>query len=364
MDSMRDLSINFAADMTEQNTRTELSSLGEFGLADYLSGFFADRHPETIASWKEGPAAVRHSGDNSDVLVSEIFSEGVHFDLAFTPLRHLGYKMVTATATRALAANARPTHLLVNLALSNRFSLEAVEELFSGMRAACHKMGIDLAQAGVTSSVKGMHAALFLRASAEPGKLVLRKGASSGDLLCVSGDLGGALMGLHLLEREKNVFLNNPGMQPDLEGKDYIIGRQLRPEPRTDILDFFAAQDITPGCMIAVCGGVAAETRLLARQNQLGFNLYEEKIPIDPQTHQTARDFGLDPTIAALNGGEDYELLFTVPQSAYEKVRCNPDITIIGHATDKHRDVVLITRSGNEHILSSPGFENPGQTTE
>jgi thiamine-monophosphate kinase len=283
--------------------------------------------------------------------------EGVHFDLTFQPLKHLGYKAVSVNLSDIYAMNATPKQILVSIALSNRFSLEAVEELYEGIQLACDKFNIDLVGGDTTSSTSGLVISVTAIGTAKKEDLVYRNGASEGDLICVSGDLGGAYVGLQLLEREKKIFLENPKIQPDLSNADYILERQLKPEPRRDIVDKLRELNIKPTAMIDVSDGLSSEVMHICKQSSTGCTLYEDKFPIDPQTFERAREFHLDPTVCALSGGEDYELLFTIKQSDYEKMREHLDVSIVGHMVAKAEGLHLIDKSGNQVKLQAQGWK-------
>jgi thiamine-monophosphate kinase len=283
--------------------------------------------------------------------------ENIHFDLMYTPLRHLGYKAVVVNLSDICAMNARPEQITIALALSSKFTLEAVEELYKGVEAACEKYQIDLVGGDTCSSPRGLVISITAIGRALETDLVHRTGAVEGDLLCVSGDLGGAYCGLQILEREKRVFLDQPEMQPDLEKYEYIISRQLRPEARLDVVDQLRELGVKPTAMIDISDGLASEIFHLCKSSNRGMKLFEDKIPIDPLTYQVAIDLNLDPSICALNGGEDYELLFTIKQDDYDKIKNSPDITVIGHCTDVSEGKKLISKSGSEHDLLAQGWK-------
>lgn len=343
--------------MFENSGRTELNELGEFGLIQLLSEHFKPALPETIHGIGDDAAVIDSEGHYT-LVSSDLLLEGIHFDLGFHPLKHLGYKAVVVNLSDICAMNGKPAQVLVNIALSNRFSLEAVEELYAGIRLACDKYNVDLVGGDTSASPRGLLLSVTAIGKVEKDKICYRTGAKPNDLLVLTGDIGGAYMGLQILEREKRVFLEHPDMQPDLEQHDYIVGRQLKPEARTDIRDLLDELKVVPGSMIDVSDGVASEIRHLGLASGVGFDIYEAKLPIDPQTVDRALEFGLNPSIAALNGGEDYELLFTVSPSDYEKIKHNPDLTVIGHATDKAGDFSLITSSGNRFEIKAQGWEH------
>lgn len=340
----------------DNSIRTELSKLGEFGLIDHLTQHIEIKNPESIKGVGDD-AAVLSFGNKQTVVTTDMLVEGVHFDLTYVPLKHLGYKSVMVNLSDVYAMNAIPKQITVSFALSSRFSLEAVEELYAGMLMACKKHQVDLVGGDTTSSTTGLVISITAIGCAEEKDIVYRNGAKESNLLCVSGDLGGAYMGLQILEREKAVFKENPKLQPDLEGKDYILERQLKPEARKDIIDLFAKLEIKPTSMIDISDGLASEILHLCKNSKVGIELYEEKIPIDPLTYETAREFDLDPTLCALSGGEDYELLFTIDIKDYDKVKNQLDFTIIGHITNEAKGKLLVTKSGSVTELKAQGWD-------
>ena len=347
--------------MFENTERTELSSLGEFGLIDHLAKHFEPKHKSSHLGIGDDAALIK-LGTRVMAISTDMLVEGVHFDLTYTPLKHLGYKVVTANLSDIAAMNAKPSQITVSIGMSNRFSLEAVEELYEGMRLACEKYKVDLIGGDTTSSRSGLVISVTAMGEANLKKTTYRKGAKPGDLLVVSGDIGGAYMGLQILEREKRVFMEHKEMQPDLEPYDYIVGRQLKPEARLDIIDRLEELKIVPTSMIDVSDGVASEIHHLGQSSDVGFDIYEDKLPIDPQTMDTALSFELNPSIAALNGGEDYELLFTVSQDDYDKMKSDIDFTIIGHATDTKEVYTLHTKAGNSFGIKAQGWDHLNET--
>ncbi|MBK6399740.1 MAG: thiamine-phosphate kinase [Bacteroidetes bacterium] len=339
-----------------KENRTELSSLGEFGLIDQIASAVELKNPESVRGIGDD-AAVIDNGDEMTVVTTDMLVEGVHFDLTFQPLKHLGYKAVTVNLSDIYAMNATPKQIVVGIAISNRFSLEAIEELYEGIQMACDKYSVDLVGGDTTSSTSGLVISITAIGKAKREDIVYRNGAGVGDLICVSGDLGGAYVGLQLLEREKKIFLENPKIQPDLSNADYILERQLKPEPRKDIIDKLKQVDVKPTAMIDISDGLSSEVMHLCKQSQTGCTLYEDKFPIDPQTYEKAREFNLDPTVCALSGGEDYELLFTIKQSDYEKMRMHVDISIVGHMVAKEEGLHLIDKSGNQVKLQAQGWK-------
>jgi len=341
--------------MFENTQTTQISDLGEFGLINHLTQHIKLTSPHTYKGVGDDAAVIDALGKK--ILIStDLLLEGIHFDLAFTPLKHLGYKAIQVNLSDIYAMNGLANQVTVSLGFSSKFSVEAIEELYSGMLLACQKYNIDLIGGDTTSSQQGLVISVTSIGYANEEDITYRNGAQEGDLLCVSGDLGGAYVGLQLLEREKQVFLTSPTVQPDLEGKDYIIERQLKPEARLDIIDLLKKIGIKPTSMIDVSDGLASEILHITKQSQKGCKLYEEKIPIDPQTTETAREFGLDPTVCALNGGEDYELLFTIKQTDYDRLKHDVDISVIGYITEKSAGNYLITKAGNVHELKAQGW--------
>ena len=341
--------------MFENKERTSLEELGEFGLIKHLTENFKIRHESSIKGVGDD-AAVLEFKDKQVLVSTDLLLEGVHFDLSYVPLKHLGYKAVQVNLSDIYAMNGVATQITVSLGVSSKFPLEAIEEIYEGIALACNKFNIDLIGGDTSASKQGLIISITSIGFAEKDEVVYRNGAQEGDLLCVSGDLGGAYIGLQILEREKQVFLANPQIQPDLEGKDYIIERQLKPEGRRDIVDLLAQIKVKPTSMIDVSDGLASEILHITTQSEKGCTIYEDKLPIDPVTFETARELGLDPTVCALNGGEDYELLFTIKQSDYDKVKNDVDISIIGHITDKNSGVQMISKSNIVHELKAQGW--------
>ena len=342
--------------MFENTGRTEIASLGEFGLIEHLCKNITLHNSTTIKGVGDDAAIINHAAQQT-VLSTDLLLEGVHFDLAYVPLKHLGYKSIMVNLSDIYAMNAKPTQVLVSLGFSSRFSLEAVEELYAGMLLACNKYGVDLVGGDTSSSKQGLVISVTaVGILPEGASAVQRDGAKINDLICVSGDLGAAYMGLQILEREKQVFLANPQMQPELAGFDYIIERQLKPEARKDLIDLLAEIEVLPTAMIDVSDGLASELIHLSKSSKLGCTIYEEKIPIDPVTINAARDFNLDPSMCALNGGEDYELLFTVSQSDFEKIKGQISFSIIGHMTDEASGTIMVSKNEKVYPLKAQGW--------
>jgi len=340
----------------DRTKRTELSSLGEFGLIDLISKGVKINNSSTDLGIGDDCAVLEADGKKT-LISTDLLIEGVHFDLTFTPLKHLGYKATIVNLSDMAAMNAVPTQITVSLGLSNRFSVEAIQELFSGIKLACDKYKVDIVGGDTTSSKKGLIISITVIGFAEEKDIVYRSGAKANDLICVSGDLGGAYAGLLVLQREKSAFVANEEMQPDLEGNEYILERQLKPESRTDVIQILRNLSIKPTSMIDISDGLASEVKHICKQSNVGATLYEDKIPIDQQTWDTARKFDLDPTTCALNGGEDYELLFTIHQDDFEKIKNVSEISIIGHITQKSEGVNLITKNGVSTIIKAQGWD-------
>lgn len=343
--------------MLENSARTELTTLGEFGLISHLTEHVEIYNPSSsLKGIGDDAAVICYEKDKHTLISTDMLVEGVHFDLTYAPLKHLGYKAIIVNLSDICAMNGVPKQVTVSIAASNRFSVEALEELYAGMLYACKKYKVDLIGGDTTSSTSGLIISVTAIGEAKPSDIVYRNGAKEKDLVCVTGDLGGAYMGLQILEREKFVFKDNPQLQPDLEGNDYILERQLKPEARLDIVELFKNLNLKPSSMIDVSDGLASELMHLCTQSGVGCELYEEKIPIDPQTFDRAREFSLDPTVCALSGGEDYELLFTIPMSEYDKVKNLPDVTVIGHITPKSSGLNLIAKAGTSHPITAQGW--------
>ena len=336
--------------------RTEISSLGEFGLIDHLTQNNETRNASTILSVGDDGAVIDHFGRQT-VISSDLLLEGVHFDLSYTPLKHLGYKAVVVNVSDIYAMNATPTQIVLSIGFSNRFALESLNDFYEGVYAACAEYNVDLVGGDTTTSLRGFVISVTAIGEVAPDKYVTRSGAKSGDLICVSGELGGAFLGLTLLEREKRIF-EETGAQPDLEGQTYIVGKLLKPEARKDIIEYFAEENILPTSMIDISDGLSSELMHICKQSKLGCVLYEDKLPFADDMKEFAYKLKTDPTACALSGGEDYELLFTVPQSDYEQIKLNPSVSIIGYMTEEGEGKSLITRAGNKHTLVAQGWNH------
>ncbi|MBP6335141.1 MAG: thiamine-phosphate kinase [Bacteroidia bacterium] len=339
-----------------KNSRTELENLGEFGLIEHLTSTIKLKNASSEKGIGDDSAVIYNEGKRT-VISTDMLVEGVHFDLSFQPLRHLGYKAVVVNLSDIYAMNAIPEQILVSIAISNRFSLEAVDELYEGITMACEKYKVDLVGGDTTSSTSGLILSITAIGKNSTEEMVYRSGAREHDLLCVTGDLGAAYMGLQILEREKKIFLENPKIQPDLSGNEYILERQLKPEARKDSIEKLRELKVIPTSMIDVSDGLSSEVLHLCKASGLGCDVYEDKIPIDPQTFERAEEFNLSPTVCALSGGEDYELLFTIRQEDYETLRPSMDIAVIGHMTEKASGANLIDRSGGSIKLRAQGWD-------
>ncbi len=344
--------------MLEEKTpqRTSLSQLGEFGLIDHLTKNFTISQSSTVKGIGDD-SAVLDFKDKKVVVSTDLLIEGVHFDLAYMPLKHLGYKSVVVNVSDICAMNAKPTHITVSVAVSNRFPLEALEDLFDGITLAANEYKVDVIGGDTTSSQKGLIISITAIGEADSDELVYRNGAKENDLLVVSGDLGAAYMGLQILEREKQVFQVNPNSQPDLELYTYLVQRQLRPEARKDIRTLLHALEVVPTSMIDISDGLSSEIMHLCKQSAVGCNVYEDKLPLDPVMMNACEEFNLDATTVAINGGEDYELLFTVAMTDFDKIKGNPNFTVIGHMTQQSEGVHLVTRANTKIALKARGWD-------
>ncbi|RIJ34033.1 thiamine-phosphate kinase [Pontibacter oryzae] len=336
---------------------TPLSAVGEFGLIRKIKEKIELRNNSTIKGIGDD-AAVLAPQEKQVVVSSDMLLESVHFDLTFCPLKHLGYKAVAVNVSDIAAMNAKPTQITVNIAVGARFTVEAVEELYEGIRLACESYKVDLVGGDTTSSRAGLVISVTAIGEAKPEEIVYRNGAKVNDLVCVTGDLGAAYMGLQILEREKQAFMANPEMQPELDEKQYIVGRQLRPEARMDVIYDLKERGIQPTAMIDISDGLASELFHICSQSGVGAVVYKDNLPADPQMLETAVEFNIDPLTCIMNGGEDYELLFTVPLAAYDELKNHPDITIIGNITEESEGVNLATKSGQVFPLKAQGWSH------
>ncbi|WP_242092127.1 thiamine-phosphate kinase [Aestuariivivens sediminicola] len=337
--------------------RTPLSDLGEFGLIDHLTRNFEIRQPSTVRGVGDD-AAVIDAKNKHIVVTTDLLVEGVHFDLSYMPLKHLGYKAIVVNVSDVCAMNAVATQVTVSIAVSNRFPVEALEELYEGIETAAKLYNIDVVGGDTTSSTSGLLISVTAIGMPSDEEVVYRSGAKPNDLLVVTGDLGGAYLGLKVLEREKEVYKVNPNNQPDLTPYGYIVERQLKPEARKDIIALLADLEIQPTSMIDISDGLSSEILHMCKQSAVGCDLYENKIPLDPQVISVCEEFQIDSTTVALNGGEDYELLFTISQEDYPKLKGNPNFTVIGHMTEKENGIHLITRAETRIALKAQGWKN------
>ncbi|MCT4588850.1 MAG: thiamine-phosphate kinase [Carboxylicivirga sp.] len=344
--------------MSEVN-KTELGQLGEFGLIRHLTDNIKLKHTSTLKGVGDD-AAVLDFNNKKTVVTTDLLLEGIHFDLTYTPLKHLGYKAVVVNVSDVYAMNATPKQITVSLGLSSKMSVEALDELYEGIYAACDFYNVDLVGGDTTSSLTGLTISVTALGEGDEDKLCYRSGAKPNDLICVSGDLGAAYMGLQLLERERKIYADNPQMQPDLSGYDYILSRQLKPEARKEVVELLSKIDVVPTSMIDISDGLSSEVMHICAQSKTGCRLYEDKIPIDPSTSMMAEEMGINPIVTALNGGEDYELLFTISQSDYEKFKevAEANIYIVGHITEESKGNYLVTNADQEVELQAQGW-NP-----
>ena len=337
--------------------RTEISDIGEFGLIDHLSKKITLKHASSIKGIGDD-AAVINSGDHVKVVTTDLLLEGVHFDLTYAPLTHVGFKAVAVNISDIAAMNAIPKQITVSIALSNRFSLEAVDALYQGINAAAEHYNVDVVGGDTTASRSGLVISVTAIGEAKNEQIVYRSGAKEKDIICVTGDLGAALVGLQVLEREKQVFLANPEMKPELDKYQIVTARQLRPEARMDIIHELLELDLIPTSMMDISDGLASELFHICKASRVGVTIYEDKLPIDKQTFDTAVELGMDPITCVLNGGEDYELLFTIDQKDYHKLEKHPDIHFIGHITKPEEGKYLVTKSGTAVELKAQGWKH------
>lgn len=335
---------------------TDVNTLGEFGLIEHLTLDFPQYQPSTLRGVGDDAAVIDRGNGWCTLVSTDMLVEGIHFDLAYMPLKHLGYKSVIVNLSDIYAMNGIPEQITVSMALSNRFSVEALEELYAGIRLACDHYQVDLVGGDTTSSPKGLALSITAIGKAESKRISYRSGARVGDLICITGDLGAAYLGLQLLEREKRIFLENPGVQPDLEQQKYVVGRQLKPEARRDMIEMFQRADLVPTSMIDISDGLASELFHICKQSKVGALLEESGVPIHPESELMALKFKLDPITCALHGGEDYELLFTIDPGDVEKVRYLPEVYIAGEILQPEDGVKLNTKGGNLHPLKAQGW--------
>lgn len=339
-------------------TRTELSTLGEFGLIERINQQFTPVLPQTIKGIGDDAAVIDTGSDEYTLVSTDMLIEGVHFDLSYAPLKHLGFKAVAVNVSDIAAMNGTPRQITVSIGLSNRFSVEAIDELYAGIQAACEAYKVDLVGGDTSASRSGLVLSVTAIGTVKKDKIAYRSGAQPNDVICVTGDLGAAYLGLQLLEREKREFLENPNMQPQLEDKAYLVGRQLKPEARTNIIYELNDADLVPTSMIDVSDGLASEILHLCKQSGTGAQIFEEHIPVADETFLTADEFKLSPLTAALNGGEDYELLFTIKQTDYEKIKNSPHISFIGFMTNDPSAVEIVTKGGGRFPVQAQGWQH------
>ena len=344
--------------LEDKNTqKTSLADLGEFGLINHITKYFKIENASTVIGIGDD-AAVLEASEKQTLVTTDLLIEGVHFDLSYMPLKHLGYKAVMVNLSDVYAMNGVAEQITVSIAVSNRFPLEAIEELYSGIQLACETYKVDLVGGDTTSSTKGILISVTAIGKVEKEDIVLRSGAKETDLIVVSGDLGAAYLGLQVLEREKQVFKVDPNNQPDLDNYTYLIERQLKPEARRDISGFLKELAVKPTAMIDISDGLSSEIMHICSQSKVGCKIYEEKLPLDPQVISACEEFNIDSTMVALSGGEDYELLFTVPIADFEAIKGNPNFSIIGHITAENQGLNLVTRAGQEIELKAQGWNS------
>ena len=337
------------------SNRTEVNDYGEFGLIHHLTKNIELQNASSVLGVGDDAAVIDHFGKQT-VITTDMLIEGVHFDLAYTPLKHLGYKSVVVNLSDIYAMNATPTQITLSIGISSRFCVEALDEFYDGVYAACEEYGVDLIGGDTCSSQKGFIVSVTAIGEITNDKIVQRSTAQKGDLICVSGDLGGAYIGLLFLEREKKIFLESPQIQPDLENEQYVIGRLLKPKARKDIFEFFESQNILPTSMMDISDGLSSELLHICQKSGVGCMIYEEKIPIAEDSKKAAYKFEIDPTACALSGGEDYELLFTIKQEDYEKITLNEQISVVGYITEAEEGTIIKTKGGNTHKITAQGW--------
>ncbi|MCG8309677.1 MAG: thiamine-phosphate kinase [Cytophagales bacterium] len=339
------------------NNRTEINELGEFGLIDRITKNFLHHNPTSRIGVGDDAAVIDYGKDYM-LLSTDMLVEGVHFDLSYMPIQHLGYKSISINVSDIAAMNGIPQQVVIGVGLSNRFSVEAVDKLYEGIQAACKDFKVDLVGGDTTSSPSGLILSVSVTGIVEKNRISLRSKVEKGDIICATGDLGGAYMGLQVLEREKQVFLANPDMQPDLRKYPYITGRQLKPRARMDIIYELGEMNVKPKAMIDISDGLASELFHLSKRSGAGFFIYEDKLPIDKQTYDTAVEFNIDPVTAVMNGGEDYELLFSINQEDFEVLKNHPDIHFIGYAAELEKGINLVTKNQNVVPIKAQGWDH------
>lgn len=337
-------------------SKTSLAELGEFGLIKHLTKHFKNSHASTQVGVGDD-AAVLDNKDLKTLVSTDLLVEGIHFNLSYMPLKHLGYKAVMVNLSDIYAMNGTANQITVSIAVSNRFPLEAIEELYAGIKLACDTYKIDLIGGDTTSSKTGLLISITAIGTAKEENITYRNGAEENDLLVVTGDLGAAYLGLQVLERERQVFAVDPNAQPDLEPYTYLVERQLKPEARKDLSGILNELKVKPTSMIDISDGLSSEIIHLCKNSDVGCNLYEDKLPLDPQVISTSEEFNMNSTVVALSGGEDYEILFTVKQEDFEKIKGNPNFSIIGHMTEKNEGINLVTRANQKMELTAQGWD-------
>lgn len=347
--------------MAEEKKVTPVSALGEFGLIEKLTKNFVSINPSTGKGIGDDAAVIDNSTKKT-IVSTDLLVEGIHFDIMYTPLKHLGYKSVVVNLSDIYAMNAQPKQITVSLAISSRYTVEALEELYEGIQLACKHYKVDLVGGDTTSSLKGLIISVTAIGEAMEEDLIYRSGAKEGNLVCVTGDLGGAYLGLQILEREKRIYLEHPDVQPELENADYLIGRQLKPEARKDVIEFFKEMNLKPTAMMDLSDGLSSDIFHLCKQSGVGCELNEAQIPVSEEAYNMALKFNLDPVTCALNGGEDYELLFTIEPEDETKLGGDTTFSVIGTITKKETGCVLVTRSNNRHNLKAQGWNHFGGT--
>lgn len=342
--------------MTDIPTTT-IDTLGEFGLIEHLTRRFELSNPTSAKGIGDDAAVISPTG--KQIIVStDLLVEGVHFDLMYTPLRHLGYKAIVVNLSDIYAMNAQPKQVTVSIAISSRFTIEAMDEIYEGIFHACKVYGVDLVGGDTTSSTKGLIISVTAIGEADADKIVYRNGAKEGNLICVTGDLGAAYLGLQILEREKRLFLENPEIQPELDDQKYLVGRQLKPEARKEIIEYFDEIGLVPTAMMDLSDGLSSDMLHICKQSGVGCEVHESRVPISEDAYNQALKFNMDPITCALNGGEDYELLFTIEAEDETKLADHPYISVIGQITSKHDGCVLLTKGGNKHRLTAQGWKH------
>ena len=343
--------------MAEVRRGTPINALGEFGLIERLTRNFQNINSSTKKAIGDDAAIISNNGKET-IVSTDLLVEGIHFDLVYTPLKHLGYKSVVVNLSDIYAMNAQPKQITVSLAISSKFTVEALEELYAGIQLACKNYKVDLVGGDTTSSLSGLIISVTAIGEATKEELVYRNGAKEGDLICVTGDLGGAYLGLQILEREKAIYLEHPEVQPEMENAEYLIGRQLKPEARKDVIQYFKEMNLKPTAMMDLSDGLSSDIFHICKQSNVGCELNEASIPVNEETYNMALKFNLDPVTCALNGGEDYELLFTIEPEDESKLSADENFSIVGQITKQENGCVLITRNGNRHNLKAQGWKH------